>query len=449
MAAWALQRVRSFPDVLVAAPSGVVLAQAGPSTLPSWLLWFFVWGDPSYTVTGYAGALHHLDQGHRPVLPAGLDRLLGAGLHQESRPWASETSAWPTFWASWASSSAWPPCSIGVLVGYREDPRRFRTTPTAIGMVAALLFVLWAEIKLWSILIRQGTNRDRLVFIGMHLGLGARFRGLVRDAVDGRQHGQLHRHHDPGRPHGCYLHGPGRPVPTSSRWSSPRFWRIRWRRLYSIAWLCWTEAFRRMWAPWVVLAIFAVILAFTSWFLQPPRPAELGRLYVGTLMLLSSILLTLTVVILAPISLPNDVRQQTIFTTITKPVRRLELIWGRMIGYMALVTLLLLIFGGISLIYFERQVGAARREALAAAEKAELENKPEFAKPGPRAVRPALRPHVRPRAHHRLAHLLRLPEQSAQEGHRRRHGAAHPQLRRRRDTRPRSLSLRVPASLTP
>jgi hypothetical protein len=36
-----------------------------------------------------------------------------------------------------------------------------------------------------------------------------------------------------------------------------------------------------MWAPWVVLAVFAVILAFTHWFLQPPenqRAAELGRL---------------------------------------------------------------------------------------------------------------------------------------------------------------------------
>ena len=49
-----------------------------------------------------------------------------------------------------------------------------------------------------------------------------------------------------------------------------------------------------MWAPWVVLTVFGVILAFTHWFLQPPeqRPAEMGRLYVGTLMVLCSLLVT-------------------------------------------------------------------------------------------------------------------------------------------------------------
>jgi hypothetical protein len=123
-----------------------------------------------------------------------------------------------------------------------------------------------------------------------------------------------------------------------------------------------------------------VILAFTSWFLQPPRPAELGRLYVGTLMLLCSLLVTVAIVILAPISLPNDIRQQTIFTVVSKPVRRLELIWGRMLGYMALVTILLVMFAGVSLIYFSRMVGAAVRDADQKAAQAASENKTEFAR---------------------------------------------------------------------
>ena len=46
------------------------------------------------------------------------------------------------------------------------------------------------------------------------------------------------------------------------------------------------------------------------------------------------------VTILTPLSLPTDIQQQTIYTVVSKPVRRLELIWGRMIGYMALVTVL-------------------------------------------------------------------------------------------------------------
>ena len=116
---------------------------------------------------------------------------------------------------------------------------------------------------------------------------------------------------------------------------------VRGRRLYSIAQLSVYEANRRMWAPWVVVIVFALVLAFTHWFLQPPRAAEMGRLFVATLTLLCSLLLTAMVTILVPLSLPNDIQQQTIYTVVSKPVRRLELIWGRMIGFMALVTVLI------------------------------------------------------------------------------------------------------------
>ena len=132
---------------------------------------------------------------------------------------------------------------------------------------------------------------------------------------------------------------------------------IRGRRLYSIARLSIYESNRRMWAPWVVITVFLLVLAFTHWFLQPPRAAEMGRLYVGTLTLLCSVLLTVMVTILTPLSLPTDIQQQTIYTVVSKPVRRLELIWGRMIGYMALVTVLVAVFGGISLAYLWRTVG--------------------------------------------------------------------------------------------
>ena len=120
---------------------------------------------------------------------------------------------------------------------------------------------------------------------------------------------------------------------------------LRPRRLYAMGRFSWIESFRKTRIPWAVLAIFLLILAFTHWFLQPPdqqRQAELSRLYVGTLMLLCSILLTVMVAILTPITLPNDIRFQTIYTVVTKPVRRLEVVWGRMLGFMAVVTVLLL-----------------------------------------------------------------------------------------------------------
>ncbi len=150
---------------------------------------------------------------------------------------------------------------------------------------------------------------------------------------------------------------------------------VRARRLYSIALLSIYEASRRMWAPWVVITVFLLVLAFTHWFLAPPRPAEMGRLYVGTLTLLCSVLLTAMVTIMTPLSLPTDIQQQTIYTVVSKPVRRLELIWGRMIGYMAIVTFLVAVFGVISLIYLRNTVGAAIRNTEALAIRAKKENR--------------------------------------------------------------------------
>ena len=151
---------------------------------------------------------------------------------------------------------------------------------------------------------------------------------------------------------------------------------VRGRRLYSIARLSIYESNRKMWAPWVVVAVFLLVLAFTHWFLQPPRAAEMGRLYVGTLSLLCSILLTVMVTIMTPLSLPTDIQQQTIYTVVSKPVRRIELIWGRMIGYMAIVTVLVLVFGGDQPVLPQadgrRQ---ARGDRAASAVKAKKENR--------------------------------------------------------------------------
>ena len=96
------------------------------------------------------------------------------------------------------------------------------------------------------------------------------------------------------------------------------------------------EAMRRMSAPWVVITLFLVILAFTHWFIRADeRVAGLSKMYVNALSVLTTILLLMMVGIVSPISLPNDIETQTVYTVVSKPVRRLEMIWGRLLGYMA------------------------------------------------------------------------------------------------------------------
>ncbi len=255
------------------------------------------------------------------------------------------------------------------------------TTITAI--LCILLFVMWAEIATFRTIRRVGRRSDVLVHAALHvalaLGVGVGFY-LYRSGVllamlpidpqtkkrpdlnwmDGLNFGV--------RFGGTYM---GFVVLFRVAWELVReLFLIRGRRLYSIARLSVYESNRKMWAPWVVGTVFLLVLAFTHWFLEPPRPAEMGRLYVGTLTLLCSILLTVMVTIMTPLSLPTDIQQQTIYTVVSKPVRRIELIWGRMLGYMFIVTVLMLAFGGISLLYLQRTVGGTLAEIELQAEKA-------------------------------------------------------------------------------
>jgi uncharacterized coiled-coil protein SlyX len=258
--------------------------------------------------------------------------------------------------------------------------------PALVAFLCVVLYVIWIEIAIGRTIRKLGQPLDMVVMVLLHVallgGLAAGvffqqkgFLDLVRQLqglaprrltwLDGLVYG--------ARMSGTYM---GYVVfARVITLCVPEVAMSRMRRLYSIARLSIAEANRRMWAPWVVLSVFLLVLAFTHWFLQPPRPAEMGRLYVGTLTLLCSVLLTVMVTILTPLSLPTDIQQQTIYTVVSKPVRRLELVWGRMIGYMAIVTVLIVVFGLISLAYLWRTVGVTIRELDAQAAKAEKANR--------------------------------------------------------------------------
>lgn len=355
----------------------LLLAQAEPlPTPPTWLLWLFTWGEPAVTISGPLGGVMTW------IKVLGLFCLLGWLLAWLVTAVKDQSSTGRTgvldLLALGGLIAGGVATFLGVLVSTGQLIESLRPLPVFLGVASGIILLIWLEAKLWSILRRQGTGTDLAVLVAMHMALGLGFvvSFLLRGAA-ANQASVLAALIQGGRLGATYMG-----FVVLLRVVSlvlPEVSRLRARRLYAIAWHSWTEAFRRMWAPWVVIVLFAVVLAFTSWFLQPSREAELSRLYVGTLMLLSSILLTFTIVILAPISLPNDIRQQTIFTIVSKPTRRLELVWGRVLGYMALVTVLMLFFAGVSLIYFSRMVGAAIADRVEVAERYERENKTELA----------------------------------------------------------------------
>jgi hypothetical protein len=252
---------------------------------------------------------------------------------------------------------------------------------TLIGLSCGAVVFLWIEAALWRTVRKLGRRSDLAVLAGVHvalligagLGLYLQRSGFL-NLPDAKQAPTW----KDGIIYGARLSATYMGYVVLARVLGlilREVVAVRWRRLYSIARNSVVESNRRMWAPWVVLTVFLVVLAFTHWFLTPPRPAEMGRLFVGTLALLCSLLLTAMVTILSPLSLPTDIQMQTIYTVVSKPVRRIELIWGRMLGFMAIVTVLVLAFGGISLAYLWRTVNGTIEATVAAADKARKEGR--------------------------------------------------------------------------
>ncbi len=151
----------------------------------------------------------------------------------------------------------------------------------------------------------------------------------------------------------CY-HGPARGV----RRTFHRLWegildlvRFSPRRTLAMTRLALHEAVRRR--VLVAFLLFSVILLFGGWFLDPTtrKPA---KLYLDFVLSATSYLVLAVAVVLSAMSLPTDIARRTIYTVVTKPVRPVEIVLGRVLGFAAIGTLLLLLNGFASYIFVVR-----------------------------------------------------------------------------------------------
>lgn len=123
------------------------------------------------------------------------------------------------------------------------------------------------------------------------------------------------------------------------------------RRAWALAGLAIKESIRRR-----VIAVFAVFLAillFAGWFLDPTSDNPV-RLYISFVLTLSSYLLLLLVLFLSAMSIPADIKNRTIQTVVTKPVRASEIVLGRILGFAIVGTALLAAMSLISYVFVER-----------------------------------------------------------------------------------------------
>ncbi|MEZ6095084.1 MAG: hypothetical protein R3C03_12785 [Pirellulaceae bacterium] len=152
-----------------------------------------------------------------------------------------------------------------------------------------------------------------------------------------------------------YRHGPGEGfyiVAQTIGQSIPDFFGTSPRRVMAIARLAVKESIRRR-VVMVTFGVFALALLFGGWFMNSGTDHP-DRVYVNFVSFGTQMLILLMGVLVASFSLPDDIKNKTIYTVVTKPVRATEIVIGRVVGFMLIGTTLLAIMGLLSYLFVIR-----------------------------------------------------------------------------------------------
>ncbi len=127
-------------------------------------------------------------------------------------------------------------------------------------------------------------------------------------------------------------------------------------RVLAVARLTLKEAIRRK--ALMVFVVFAVLLMFGGWFLSSGDSRADLQVGVQIWFLLTAIswLVLPAVMYLACWSIPEDIRVRSLHTVVTKPIRRIEVVLGRIVGFGTVVAGVVLVMGIAGYIWIERQV---------------------------------------------------------------------------------------------
>lgn len=136
------------------------------------------------------------------------------------------------------------------------------------------------------------------------------------------------------------------------------------RRIWALGQLTLRESIRRR--ALLVFVVFGVLFMFAGWFFQgaTPRPESEVKMYTDFALRTISWLVLPVVLLLSCWGLPEDIRLRSLHTVVTKPVRRLEVVLGRMLGFGLIGTLIVVIMGGVGYVWIVRQVSPAGEAQL-------------------------------------------------------------------------------------
>src|SRR5262245_40644333 len=119
--------------------------------------------------------------------------------------------------------------------------------------------------------------------------------------------------------------------------------RLSKRRIGAIASVCWAESIRRR-VLWITpLAILGVIIV--SQLQRPIDEQDAIRQTIKACVFATGLLVAVTTIILACTNLPREIDNRVIYTVVTKPTTRLEIVIGKILGFARVSALILLIMG--------------------------------------------------------------------------------------------------------
>lgn len=119
-------------------------------------------------------------------------------------------------------------------------------------------------------------------------------------------------------------------------------------RVWAIAWFAMMESWRKKVV--VVFVLFALLLLFASWFLDP-NSENPALLYISFILGTMNLLVVMLAFFLSAFSLPLDIKNRTIYSIVTKPVRMMEIVLGRIVGFSLIGSALLLVMGICSYLF--------------------------------------------------------------------------------------------------
>lgn len=133
------------------------------------------------------------------------------------------------------------------------------------------------------------------------------------------------------------------------------------RRVFALARLAFKEAIRRR--VLFVVGLFMVVLLLAGWYLNPESD-DPARLYISFVLTATNYLILALALFISAFSLPADIKSKTIYTIVTKPVRATEIVLGRMLGFVAVGTLMLVPMGLASYLFVTRGLRHTHQEVV-------------------------------------------------------------------------------------